>query len=113
VFRTVVANRSVTITYRARLFYRHEFANRLPLPESDCRFLVVGIPIRGGIVTARDAARTHRARAAGGEPRRPGTCLITGRCDRMNDGMTTSQSADGFVPLAATTVAARRCEQIP
>jgi hypothetical protein len=113
VLLAVITNRVFTDAYRTDVPHYHEFANRLHLPESGCRFLVGGIPIRGGIATARDAARTHRARAAGGEPRRPGTCLITGRCDRMNHGFTMSRSANGFVPLAVSMVVARRCEQIP
>jgi hypothetical protein len=56
-----------------------KFPNRHPFRETGAVGFRCGIPVRGGIATARDA--TEHCVGYVGEPRHPGTCLSAGRCD--------------------------------
>jgi hypothetical protein len=56
-----------------------KFPHHPPSRETVAVGFRCGIPIRGGIATARDA--TEDCVGYVGEPRHPGTCLSAGRCD--------------------------------
>lgn len=78
----------------------------LPVPESDCRFLEGGIPIRGGIAAAREAVRLYRARAGWGKAKAPWYVPDSGRVRRMCYGAL----AAGAVTLAADMAMQQGCE---
>jgi hypothetical protein len=68
-----------------------------------------GIPIRGGIATARDAACTQLARAAWGEAEQPWCVPDRGQVRPMDHGTVTWQMTAASV-LTADTAAWSMCE---
>jgi hypothetical protein len=61
-----------------------------------------GIPIRGGIATARDAACTYTPWAAWGEAEAPWCAPDCGQVQPMDHGTTMRQRAAASVPIADT-----------